>query len=99
MKISLAWLNTYLDRPVEADQVERVLTDQGLPIESRSKAGCDVVLHCTGVLAEMREILSGIATTTPDAAARWGAARALLRPPEPADRAALAARVDVLLAG
>jgi len=35
MKISMHWLNSYLDQPADADEVERLLTDQGLPIEMR----------------------------------------------------------------
>ena len=37
MKISLAWLNQYLDKPVTADEAERLLTNQGMPIESRTE--------------------------------------------------------------
>ena len=35
MKISVAWLNTYLDQPVEAAQIETLLTNQGFPIDDR----------------------------------------------------------------
>ncbi|MEX0776771.1 MAG: phenylalanine--tRNA ligase subunit beta [Phycisphaeraceae bacterium] len=45
MKISLAWLNTYLEKPVTADQAEDLLTGVGFPIESRqATAGGDMVL-------------------------------------------------------
>ncbi len=33
MKISLAWLNTYLQQPTEAVEAEELLTNQGFPIE------------------------------------------------------------------
>ncbi|MEL7089122.1 MAG: phenylalanine--tRNA ligase subunit beta, partial [Planctomycetota bacterium] len=35
MKISLHWLNDYLDPPVPADAVDRLLTGHGFPIEDR----------------------------------------------------------------
>jgi len=35
MNISLTWLNQYLDRPVDADEAERVLTDVGFPLDGR----------------------------------------------------------------
>lgn len=35
MKISLAWLNTYLDAPVDGDEAQRVLTDAGFPLDAR----------------------------------------------------------------
>ncbi|MEM1354668.1 MAG: phenylalanine--tRNA ligase subunit beta [Planctomycetota bacterium] len=35
MKISLQWLNTYLDTPVDAGEAERLLTGGGFPIEDR----------------------------------------------------------------
>jgi phenylalanyl-tRNA synthetase beta chain len=44
MKTSLGWLNSFLDRPVTADEAESLLTDVGFPIESREKAADDEVL-------------------------------------------------------
>ena len=45
MKINLDWLNTYLDQPVSAPDVERVMTDQGFPVEgSDDQGGGDVTL-------------------------------------------------------
>ena len=61
-------------------------------------AGCDVVLHCTGNLAEMRAIADRVGRLTPAACDRWARAQAALRAPQPADRAALVARLDALLA-
>lgn len=60
-------------------------------------AGCDVVLHCTGVLEQMRAIADAIGPMTDAAVTRWDKAGAALRPPEPADRAALMARLTDLL--
>lgn len=45
MKTSLAWLNSYLDRPVNADEAQRVLTQVGFPIDSIDTVGADTVLE------------------------------------------------------
>ncbi len=76
MKISLAWLNNYLDRSVEADQVEQVLTDQGLPIESRLEVGGDVMLDVE-VTSNRSDCLSHIGLAREMAA---GAGCALVEP-------------------
>ena len=39
MKISIDWLNAYLEPPAEADQVDRVLTDRAFPVEGRDPVG------------------------------------------------------------
>lgn len=45
MLISLAWLNSMVEgAPIGADEVERLLTDVGFPIESREVGGGDVRL-------------------------------------------------------
>jgi phenylalanyl-tRNA synthetase beta chain len=44
MKTSLHWLNSYLDRPVDAEEAERVLTDIGFPLEEQVPVGEDVML-------------------------------------------------------
>jgi beta-N-acetylhexosaminidase len=62
-------------------------------------AGCDVVLHCNGDMAEMRDIATVIAPLTPEAASRWDRARTRLRKPDPIDTAALRTRLDGLLDG
>ena len=36
MIISLQWLNQYLDRPVDADEADRLLTDAGFPLDGRT---------------------------------------------------------------
>jgi beta-N-acetylhexosaminidase len=48
-------------------------------------AGCDVVLHCNGSLAEMREIAAVIAPLSADSAQRVARARARLRRPSSID--------------
>lgn len=70
MKISLAWLNEYLDKPVTADEVERFMTAQGMPIESRQPVGSsgDVMLDvevtsnrpdCLSHVGIAREVAAG----------------------------------------
>jgi phenylalanyl-tRNA synthetase beta chain len=44
MLVSLRWLVRLLDRPIDADEAERVLTFAGFPVESRREAGQDVLL-------------------------------------------------------
>ncbi|MDJ0389804.1 beta-N-acetylhexosaminidase [Roseomonas sp. E05] len=63
-------------------------------------AGCDLVLHCTGDLAETVAVLEGSAPLSDRAAARLAAARAATRLASQGrtdDPAALAARRDALL--
>ena len=60
MHISVAWLNTYLDRPVTADEAERLLTHAGFPIETREeRAGGDVMLDVE-VTSNRGDVLSHI---------------------------------------
>ncbi len=61
------------------------------------KAGCDIVLHCSGVRSEMTEIAK--ATVPMRAKAWWRINRALAkwRRPDGADIAAVEARLDIIL--
>ncbi|MFC7703989.1 beta-N-acetylhexosaminidase [Plastorhodobacter daqingensis] len=52
-------------------------------------AGCDVVLHCNGNLAEMQEVAGASGNMTEAAATRADRALAARRPPEPVDIIAL----------
>ena len=61
-------------------------------------AGCDVVLHCNGTLDEMAAVAAAVGPLSDAAEARIAAAEARRGAPEPADLAALAARLDQLLA-
>ena len=62
-------------------------------------AGCDVALHCTGVLADTRAVLDAVPTVTPAAARRLDAARAQAAAARrPLDILALAAERSRLLA-
>ena len=61
-------------------------------------AGCDIALHCSGDLAEMREVAAAAGTIAPAARARLNAALLWATPPREVDVAALAAQRDALLA-
>jgi beta-N-acetylhexosaminidase len=60
-------------------------------------AGCDLVLHCNGDLAEMREAAAAAGAMTPAALARGQAALARRTAPAPLDLAALEAELAALL--
>jgi beta-N-acetylhexosaminidase len=64
------------------------------------EAGCDLVLYCSGVMADMVEIADATPLLTPTAAARVARGEALRRrEPRPFDPRAAAARLAELLAG
>ena len=60
-------------------------------------AGCDVVLHCNGDLAEMRQVAAVVPGLNGAAAVRWRRALAVLRPPQPMVEEELRARLELLL--
>jgi phenylalanyl-tRNA synthetase beta chain len=68
MMISLDWLNQYLDRAVDADEADRVLTDVGFPLEGREDVGDDVALDVE-VTSNRSDVLSHIGTAREIAAA------------------------------
>lgn len=70
MKVSIAWLNEYLDRPTTADEAETLLTAQGTPIETREQVvgGADVMVDvevtsnradCFSHVGVAREVAAG----------------------------------------
>ncbi len=61
-----------------------------------SAAGCDLLLHCSGDLAEMAEIAAAAPLLEGAAARRVAAAEAMRRGPQPFDRAAALARYAAL---
>jgi beta-N-acetylhexosaminidase len=76
----------------------------GSPVErtrAAIAAGCDVVLHCSGDLSEMREVAAAAPVLAGAAEQRADAALAARRVPEPLDlpaaRAAFAGLVDTPL--
>ncbi|HKS18429.1 MAG TPA: beta-N-acetylhexosaminidase [Bradyrhizobium sp.] len=62
------------------------------------EAGCDMVLHCSGNLDEMREVASQSPALSGRALERATKALASRRPPEPFDRQAGRAELDALVA-
>lgn len=63
-------------------------------------AGCDVVLHCNGDMAEMQAVAAGVGGLTGIAARRAQAALDRIpRRPEPFDRREAEARFDAVLSG
>jgi beta-N-acetylhexosaminidase len=60
-------------------------------------AGCDLVLHCTGVLAEMDEIADALPAMTTAGAERIARARSRIAAPASFDRKATKARFDELM--
>ena len=70
------------------------------PMEARARralaAGCDVVLHCNGDMAEMTAVAAAVPALTGAAAQRAERAEAARRAPDPADIAAAVARYQEL---
>ena len=62
-------------------------------------AGCDVVLHCNGEMAQMEALAAALPPMTREADARDARAMAARRPPAPVDIAALEAELDALSRG
>ncbi|MCU0912126.1 MAG: beta-hexosaminidase [Rhodobacteraceae bacterium] len=62
-------------------------------------AGCDVVLHCNGRLAEMEEVVAAAGRLTEAGQARAAAALSCRGPAQPIDIPALEAELEALLAG
>lgn len=60
-------------------------------------AGCDLVLHCTGVLAEMQAIAPVLPALSVGAAVRLRRGREMVLAPHAWDRAAVAARLEELM--
>jgi len=72
MKISVDWLNAYLDRPAAADEVEHLLTEQVFPIDGRETIDGDTVLDvevtsnrpdCLSHIGLAREVAAGLKRT------------------------------------
>jgi beta-N-acetylhexosaminidase len=62
------------------------------------RAGCDIALHCKGVLAEMEEVAAAAGTLSVEAQARWDQSLALRRSPA-LDIAALDAELKGIMDG
>ena len=59
-------------------------------------AGCEVALHCSGVLAEMEDVAAHAGHLSPAAQIRAAAALSLRKAPDPVDIAALRAEFETL---
>jgi beta-N-acetylhexosaminidase len=84
-----------------SDDISMGALDGGLGERTRRAlaAGCDLVLHCTGVLAEMEEVAAAAPAVSAATAERLARAEALRRSSlRPFDRAAAEARLDALIA-
>ena len=66
--------------------------------EAAIRAGCDLVLHCNGDLAEASEVAAGAPELEGEALRRTDGALAARQKPDQVDRPALEARFDALLA-
>ena len=62
------------------------------------EAGCDLVLHCNGTIAQMEPVVAAAGPLTPAAVRRAEAALSRRQPPEPGDLALLRAEYDALSA-
>jgi beta-N-acetylhexosaminidase len=69
----------------------------GLRARAAIAAGCDVVLHCSGVLDEMAAVAEAVGPLSEAAQTRLSRARALRRTPQPFDVAAAREHVDHLV--
>jgi len=65
--------------------------------ETALEAGCDIVLHCSGVLDEMKEVMAAVPPLDDRAAFRTAKAEALRRDASPFDGEAALAELDALL--
>lgn len=76
MLISLQWLNQYLDRSIDADQADALLTAAGFPLDGREPAADDIVLDVE-VTSNRPDCLSHVGVAREVAAA---SGRTLQRP-------------------
>ncbi len=70
MQISLAWLNTYLDQPTDAQEAETLLTAQGFPIEGCEACGADDLVLDVEVTSNRPDCLSHVGVAREIAAGR-----------------------------
>lgn len=60
MKISLNWLNQYLDRHIDADEAEQLLTDQGFPLDGREEVEAGDAILDVEVTSNRSDCLSHV---------------------------------------
>lgn len=86
---------------IMSDDLSMQALDGGMTLRARQSlsAGCDVVLHCNGDMAEMKSVAAGVQALSGLAARRAEAALARIPGrPEPLDRQDAEHRFDALLA-
>lgn len=86
---------------IMSDDLSMQALDGGMTLRARQSlsAGCDVVLHCNGDMAEMKSVAAGVQALSGLAARRAEAALARIPGrPEPLDRQDAERRFDALLA-
>lgn len=86
---------------IMSDDLSMQALDGGMTMRARQSlsAGCDVVLHCNGDMAEMKSVAAGVPALSGLAARRAAAALARIPGrPEPLDRQDAESRFDALLA-
>ncbi len=78
-----------------SDDLSMKALDGDLASRARASigAGCDLVLHCTGIYDEMKEVAEALTPMTAELTRRVAAARAMAMRPVPFDRAAAEARL------
>ena len=85
---------------ISDDLCMRALTGSpGERAQAALAAGCDVVLHCNGDLAEMHAIAEACSPLSAEGWRRLARAQAMRAPPEPIDRDSAGERLAVLLGG
>lgn len=63
-------------------------------------AGSEIILHCNGVMDEMREVAAALEPMSDETLQRWERARSMVKAPDPRyNPAADTARLDMLLGG
>ncbi|MCI2398746.1 glycoside hydrolase family 3 protein [Aliiroseovarius subalbicans] len=83
------------------DDLSMQALDGPLSLRARAslRAGCDIVLHCNGVLEEMQEVADACGPLSEAAQARADAALTWRRDPTPIDIAAAEAEFQTLMTG
>ena len=82
-----------------SDDLSMKALDGDLASRARASigAGCDLVLHCTGIYDEMKEVAEALTPISEELSGRLSRARAMAMPSAPFDREAATARLQALL--
>jgi beta-N-acetylhexosaminidase len=97
LKLRLGFGGLLLSDDLCMNALSGTLTERA---ETSLKAGCDLVIHWTGDMAEMRQVAEGVGRLKGGAARRAEAALSrIVHTPEPLDVHEARARFEALLAG